>query len=198
MIRFEMARSRNCGSDPRGRVVASGLVFRNIRLELEHVDSVLWVEATPPVGLAIVLRPRGDDWLREDLGFIKRSGVETLVSLLEPNEARWLGLEKEGLVAEEVGIEFLSYPILDVHVPDNERTFRAFVRGLADRLSEGERIGMHCRGSIGRSTVTAACTLIHLGWTAKEALAAIQEARGCLVPDTTEQRRWILNYKAQE
>ena len=161
------------------------------------MDNVLWIEGIPAVGLAIVLRPRGEDWLREDLGYIKRCGVETLVSLLDPNEARWLGLEREGPLAEEVGIEFLSYPILDVHVPDDERTFRTFVKGLAQRLHAGERIGVHCRGSIGRATVTAACTLIHLGWAAKDALAAIQKARGCLVPDTTEQRRWILNYKAQ-
>ncbi len=44
---------------------------------------------------------------------------------------------------------------------------------------------------------TAACTLIHLGWKAKDALAAIQAARGCVVPDTEEQMRWILKYKAQ-
>lgn len=160
------------------------------------MDSVLWIEANPPVGLAIVLRPRGDEWLKDELDLIKRAGVETLVSLLEPNEAHWLGLAKEGPLAEETGMRFLSYPILDVHVPDDEGTFRAFVEGLADRLRSGERIGVHCRGSIGRSTVTAACTLIHLGWTAKAALAAIEAARGCAVPDTEEQRRWIMSYKA--
>jgi protein-tyrosine phosphatase len=165
--------------------------------EFEHVDNVLWIEGSEPVGLAIVLRPRGDDWLQDDLAYIKRNGVDTLVSLLEPTEALWLGLKDEGKLAEEAGMHFLSYPILDVHVPDDVATFREFVANLADRLRSGDRIGVHCRGSIGRSTVTAACALIHLGWKAKEALAAIQEARGCLVPDTGEQRRWILKYKAQ-
>jgi len=175
------------------------------------VDEVFWIEgtsprgaepvngppATSPVGLAIVLRPRGEDWLKDDLLRIKQNGVETLVSLLDPNEAFWLGLGDEGPLAEAAGMRFLSYPILDVHVPDDVATFRLFVAGLADRLRAGERIGVHCRGSIGRSTVTAACTLIHLDWTAKDALAAIQAARGCVVPDTEEQRRWILKYKAQ-
>ncbi len=161
------------------------------------MDNVLWIEGSEPVGLAIVLRPRGDDGLKDDLEDIKRSGVETLVSLLEPNEALWLGLKDEGPLAQAVGMRFLSYPILDVHVPDNAASFRSFVAGLADRLRSGDRIGVHCRGSIGRSTVTAACALIHLGWKAKDALAAIQKARGCFVPDTEEQRRWILKYKAQ-
>jgi protein-tyrosine phosphatase len=147
--------------------------------------------------LAIVLRPQGDDLLVDDLLQIKLCGVQTLVSMLDPTEAIWLGLGEEGPLAEEVGMHFLSYPILDVHVPANIDTFRAFVSGLADRLRAGERIGVHCRGSIGRSTVAAACTLIHLGWKAKDALAAIQTARGCEVPDTREQRRWILNYQAQ-
>ena len=160
------------------------------------MEDVFWIEGTPSGGLAIVLRPRGDDWLNDELLRYKRSGVETLVSLLEPNEAIWLGLRDEGHIAEQVGMCFLSYPILDVHVPPDMDSFRAFVAGLADRLRAGERIGVHCRGSIGRSTVTAACTLNHFGWNAKGALRAIQAARGCVVPDTAEQLRWILNYKA--
>ncbi|MGA2568969.1 MAG: hypothetical protein ABSF23_00480 [Terracidiphilus sp.] len=161
------------------------------------MDGVFWIDGTGPLSLAIVLRPQGDDLLVDDLLQIKLCGVQTLVSMLDPTEAIWLGLGEEGPLAEEVGMHFLSYPILDVHVPANIDTFRAFVSGLADRLRAGERIGVHCRGSIGRSTVAAACTLIHLGWKAKDALAAIQTARGCEVPDTREQRRWILNYQAQ-
>lgn len=161
------------------------------------MDGIFWIEGNPPIGLAIVLRPRGDSSLKDDLLYMKQSGVDTLVSLLDPTEAIWLGLGDEGLLAEETGIRFLSYPILDVHVPAHVAAFRRFVQGLADRLLAGERIGVHCRGSIGRSTVTAACTLIHLGWKAKDALAAIQTARGCVVPDTAEQRRWILRYKVQ-
>jgi protein-tyrosine phosphatase len=126
----------------------------------------------------------------------KHSGVETLVSLLDPDEARWLGLGDEPQLAEEAGMKFLSFPILDVHVPEDEAEFRAFVTGLAERLRAGERIGMHCRGSIGRAPTTAACTLIHLGWKPKIAIAAIQAARGYAIPDTDEQRRWILSYKA--
>jgi hypothetical protein len=161
------------------------------------LDDVFWIESTPPVGLAIVMRPREDELLNEDLLQFKQSGVDVLVSLLDPNEAIWLGLKDEGPLAKAASISFLSYPILDAHVPANVAAFRAFVAGLADRLHDGKRIGVHCRGSIGRSTVTAACTLIHLGWKAKDALKAIQAARGCEVPDTTEQLRWILNYKAQ-
>lgn len=165
--------------------------------EPEHLDDVFWIEGNPPVGLAVVLRPRDNESLQNDLLCFRQSGIEVLVSLLEPSEPTWLGLRDEGRLAEVAGMHFISFPILDVHVPPDVAAFRTFVAGLADRLRAGERIGVHCRGSIGRSTVTAACTLIHLGWNARQALKAIEAARGCEVPDTNEQLRWILKYKAQ-
>jgi protein-tyrosine phosphatase len=162
-----------------------------------QVSEVLWIEAAPPVPLAIVLCPYGGRNLEGELRAIAQSGVEILVSLLEPAEADWLGLGEEGPLAEQLGMRFLSFPIQDVHVPANLPAFRAFVAGLAARLRAGERIGMHCRGSIGRAPLTAACTLIHLGWDAEDALAAIETARGHPIPDTDEQLRWVLKYQAQ-
>ncbi len=164
---------------------------------VERVSDVFWIKGSPPASLAIVLCPQGDRRLKDGLLDIKRSGVDTLVSLLETKEAAWLGLANEGVLAKVAGMQFLSYPIPDVHVPPDISTFRPFVTGLAARLRAGERIGMHCRGSIGRAPLTAACTLIHMGWTAMAALVAIEEARGCMIPDTEEQMRWILDYRVQ-
>ena len=163
----------------------------------DQYETVFWIEGTAPGRLAIALCPRGDDWLKNDLKFIKSSGAETLVSLLEPQEAIWLGLGDEARIAEEAGLRFLSYPVRDGHVPGDVKTFRAFVADLANRLRAGEQIALHCRGSVGRAPITAACTLIHLGWKAQDAVAAIRKARGYPIPDTEEQLRWILNYKAQ-
>jgi protein-tyrosine phosphatase len=167
------------------------------QLDSNQFEAVLWIKGTLPVALAIVLCPRGDVWLKDELREVKKSGVDTLVSLLEPDEAKWLGLGDEANAAKEVGIDFLSYPIRDVHIPSDVKSFRAFVSEVADRLRKGEKIGMHCRGSIGRAPTTAACTLIQLGWNAKDAIAAIRAARGYPIPDTEGQLRWILNYKAE-
>jgi protein-tyrosine phosphatase len=161
------------------------------------MSEVLWIEGNPAPPLAIVLCPRGGSELEDNLLRIRQSGVETLVSLLEEEEAAWLGLAQEGPLANHIGLTFLSYPIPDVHVPQNAATFRNFVAGLAERLRTGERLGVHCRGSVGRAPLTAACTLIHLGWEPEDALQAIEKARGLAIPDTEEQRRWILRYKAE-
>jgi protein-tyrosine phosphatase len=147
--------------------------------------------------LAIVLRPQGDALLEEELLRLKHSGIQTLVSLLEHWEAGTLGLADEGPAAVHIGLNFLSYPFPYTRVPMNMASFRSFVAGLAARLRAGESVGVHCRGSIGRSAIVAACTLIHLGWQPETALVAIEAARGEPVPDTQEQTDWILSYKTQ-
>jgi protein-tyrosine phosphatase len=159
------------------------------------MGEIFWIDGDPPPGLAIVLRPRGRDWLEDELLRIKNSGIRVLVSLLEADEAAELGLLREGEVAIALGLEYWSFPIPDRHVPPNRFEFRNFVEGLAEQLRAGTRIGVHCRGSIGRSSITAACTLIHMGWKAETALAEIEAARGCWIPDTPEQRQWILNFE---
>ena len=161
------------------------------------MSEIHWIEGNPPPGVAIVIRPEGDDQLEGELRRIRHGGIDTIVSLLEPFEADFLGLADEQAASERVGLKFLSYPIRDGTVPRDVARFRCFARGIADRLAAGERIGVHCRGCIGRATITAACVLIHRGWKARDALEAIAEARGFAVPDTLEQEDWILAYKAE-
>jgi protein-tyrosine phosphatase len=161
---------------------------------------IFWVEDhanTSYARLAIVLRPRGDQALPDELLHIRDSGIKTVVSMLEHWEADYLGLEDEGKLAERIGLNFLSYPIPDGAVPRDKASFRRFIHGLAARVYSGEAVGMHCRGSIGRSTIAVACTLIQLGWDPETALHAIEFSRGCSVPDTEEQRDWILRYEAE-
>jgi protein-tyrosine phosphatase len=128
---------------------------------------------------------------------MKHSGIDILVSLLEVEEAASLGLEEEGPMSLQAGLQFIQYPIPDRTTPEAIKTFREFVAGLANLIRAGQSIGVHCRGSIGRATITAACTLTHLGWSPDAALTAIEKVRGCPVPDTPEQQQWILNYRVQ-
>ena len=148
-----------------------------------------------PIPLAIVLCPRGGRNLPGEMSYLKRAGIQTLVSLLSNEQVEMLDLGEEPFEASRLGMQFLRHPIPDHDLPTNPNAFRSFVADLANRLLGGEFIGIHCWGSIGRATITAACTLIHLGWPAATALTAIEAARGCPVPDTEEQERWILNYK---
>lgn len=162
------------------------------------MKEIFWINGADTPHIAIVLRPRGEDWLEDELRRIRQGGIQTVVSLLEPHEAEWLGLRDEAETAARIGLDFLSFPIPDTHVPPDRAAFDEFVSRVVNRLAAGEYIGVHCRGCIGRATITAACALVHLGWEPQAALSAIAEARGMAVPDTPEQEAWILRYRPRE
>lgn len=140
------------------------------------------------------MRPHGDESLQDDLSRLKNGGIQTLLSTVEDWESRMLGLANERAIAEGLGLHFISYPMQDRSTPAHREDFRRFVLSLVRRLQNGEKIGVHCRGCIGRSTVVTASTLITMGWSATDALDAIESARGCSVPDTEEQREWIMAF----
>lgn len=166
------------------------------------MNGVFWILG-PPRGarageqpaLAVVLCPDGGRSLRGELLHLKQAGINTLVSMLSRDQVRMLDLEQEPAIAQSLGMHFVHHPIRDHELPPDVTAFGAFAQDLAQRVLRGESVGVHCWGSIGRATVTAACTLIHMGWEPRTALAAVEAARGCPVPDTEEQERWILNYR---
>lgn len=159
------------------------------------MTDIYWVQHDESARVAIVARPRGDEWLERDLANLRRGGIDILLSLLEPEEAGYLGLVHELDLAESLGIEFASYPIPDRTTPADEVSFRRLIRQLAESVRAGKRVGAHCRGCIGRATVAIAAILIQLGINPADAVAFIEQARGCTVPDTPEQLRWILSFK---
>jgi protein-tyrosine phosphatase len=158
------------------------------------MTDVYWIKHDHPSRLAIVARPGEGEWLVDDLLAMKSSGVDILVSLLEAHEAVYLGLRDEGKFAHLAGMEFISFPMTDRTTPENRERFCELIQNLCEAIRAGKRVGVHCRGSIGRSTVTTASIMIESGWKAVDALRVIEEARGYPVPDTEEQRRWILQF----
>jgi len=159
------------------------------------MKDIYWIPYDEPPRLAIVARPRGDEWLEADLLGLKHGGIDILVSLLMPDEVASLGLAAEGSTAQGLGLEFILHPIPDRTTPAHEKSFRYLIARLVEATETGKRVGAHCRGCIGRATVTTAAVLIQLGVQPAEALAMIEEARGCPVPDTIEQLDWILSFE---
>jgi len=141
--------------------------------------------------LAIVPRPQGDDLLDDEMLALKEAGIDVVVSMLQKDEARKAGLEREASSAEENGLLFHNFPVPDRGVPLDTSSFIEFLKGLESLLAQGKRIGVHCRASIGRSSVTSASLLIRSGIPFETAWLQISVARDCLVPDTEEQREWV-------
>lgn len=161
------------------------------------MKSVLWIGEADPSRLAIVLRPRGDEGLQADLEAVHAEGIDILVSLLTREDNEDLGLTQEGRIAEQLGMQFISYPILDRCTPADLPSFRKLITRLRDEVRSGKAIGAHCRGCIGRGTVLLASVMIALGWDPQRALRRIESARGFPVPDTPEQLEWIVNFQPE-
>lgn len=161
------------------------------------MKNIYWIQHADTPRLAIVARPRGADWLKDDLAALNRDGIDILVSLLTSPEEEELGLSDEREIAEATGLEFVSYPVQDRGTPSDLTSFRRLALLLADEIRSGKVVGAHCRGCIGRATVMTAAILVELGSTAREALASIEKARGCSVPDTPEQQNWIQRYASE-
>lgn len=121
-------------------------------------------------------------------------GVSQLVSLLSDDDVAALGLENEPAVAEAQGLEFIGFPIADFGLPEAE-TFSWIVARLCGSLKESRSIAIHCRAGIGRTGTMASCILKELGYSGEEAIERVTAARNTQVPDTEEQRQFILNFQ---
>jgi protein tyrosine phosphatase (PTP) superfamily phosphohydrolase (DUF442 family) len=141
--------------------------------------------------LAVMARPRSGEWLRDELRGLSQIGVATIASLLEPREESELELTLERSVAEELGLTFLSFPIVDRGVPLAPREFHTFTSRLADDVRAGRGVAVHCRAGIGRSGIAAAAVLVSLGHEPRDVFAIVSKARGVNVPDTDEQIEWF-------
>ena len=141
--------------------------------------------------LAIASRPQGGMWLQEDVRSLKDEGIELLVSLLSYTESRELELEGEKAACSSVGMTFVNFPMPDGQVPPSRFAFVTFAQFLHKRASEGVRVGVHCWGCVGRSSVLLATVMRLEGFSAREAFARISDARGLRVPGTAAQARWV-------
>lgn len=153
-----------------------------------------WFEGPWSGKLALSARPRGGDWLRDEVAGWKRAGVDAVLSLLTSEEENDLGLSDEEKEIREQGLEFDSFPIADRQVPKSEGKLGETLDRMNRQLSAGHNLLVHCRQGVGRTGLVAACLLVKSGMSPGAAVEAISSARGVAVPETTEQRDWIARY----
>jgi protein-tyrosine phosphatase len=153
-----------------------------------------WLDESWPGKLAIAPRPRGGEWLEDDIAGWKRAGVNAVLSLLTPGEEKDLGLRDEDGEVRKQGMEFTSFPIPDLQIPRSEAKWAEVLEKVTRSLSSGKNVLVHCRQGIGRSGLVAACLLVKKGMSPGAAVESVSAARGLSVPETPEQRDWIDHY----
>jgi protein-tyrosine phosphatase len=144
--------------------------------------------------LAVTARPRGGEWLDDEIAAWKRAAVHTVVSLLTPEEHADLDLAQERSKVEAHGMEFISFPIPDRGVPESQRKLSQLLEKLDKELHRGRNVVVHCRQGVGRAGLVASCLLVAEGLSPDAAAQQVSDVRGVTVPETEEQRRWIEHY----
>lgn len=146
--------------------------------------------------LAIMPKPNSDDSLEEDIINFSNQKVTVLVSLLTKEENFDLGLQSKKQVCEKYAIDFISFPIIDRSVPTERQTIqiRELAKKLVEKVNQNEKIIVHCRGGIGRAGMLCSAILMEQGLSNQETIEKISKIRGVSIPDTEEQKVWIMKY----
>ncbi len=146
--------------------------------------------------LAIMAAPTMEADAPASIQNIARLGIRQVVSLLEPTEARHLGLADERLEVKAFDMGFISFPIPDMGLPTSVEDFSQITQMLFTQVCAGINTLVHCRAGIGRSGLLTAGVLLHTGMDVEQAFEYVSRMRGLRVPETYEQHEWLMaNYQ---
>src|SRR6266404_2521890 len=153
-----------------------------------------WIKGPWTGKIAVLPRPRGGDWLEDEIEGWRGADADAVASLLTKSEIDELGLTDESRLAHRHGLAFLSFPINDRSVPVSQGDTLDFVKQIDRLLTDGKNVVIHCRGGLGRAPLIAACLLASVGENPDIAFRRIGDARGTTVPEMPEQRDWVQNF----
>ena len=140
--------------------------------------------------LVTMPRPRGGDWLDDEMASLRAAGIDVVISLQTRTEQEELDLLGEPAAATHAGLDYRAFPIPDLGVPTGNAVV-PLVAGIIEALRAGRNVAVHCRAGIGRSSLIAGAALVAFGAAPAEAWAVIHVARGVRVPETPVQGAWL-------
>jgi atypical dual specificity phosphatase len=126
-------------------------------------------------------QPQGFSWIdkpllaalalpesKEDLEWLRRHGIEVLISLTEdPLRRDWVN---------DTGILVVHEPIDDMQAPTQEQLDRC-VRAIARAHEQRMGVAVHCGAGLGRTGVVIATYLVQQGQAARDAIARVRSLR---------------------
>lgn len=120
-----------------------------------------WVDRPHLAGLA---RPDGPD----DLAWLRRNGIDVLVSLTEaPPDRR--GVNDAGLMTVHIPIPDMTAPTV--------RQFELCVETIARAKRSGMGVAVHCAAGLGRTGTVLAAYFVAAGLPARAALMRVRDLR---------------------
>jgi atypical dual specificity phosphatase len=136
-----------------------------------------WVEKPRLAGLA---NPESED----DLAWLRRQGIELLVSLTQdPPRRDWV---------EDAGLLVYHLPLTDMEAPEQE-DLDLCVSAISRAYARGMGVAVHCTAGLGRTGTVLACFLVRQGMTARDAVTRVRRLRPGSV-ETVEQEEAVAEF----
>lgn len=155
------------------------------------MNNVDYIPASWRGNLAIVARPRGGDWLNDDIRQWKDAGFDIVVFALTASEESHFDLRNEAAAVRALNMEFVSLPIEDRETPPMTSFVTVALEQIENALRDGKSMAVHCRQGLGRAPLIAASLMVLAGMDADVAFHTISKARGVSVPETPAQTEWV-------
>jgi protein-tyrosine phosphatase len=151
-----------------------------------------WVQSINNCMLGISPCPSSDEMIIE-LTKTKATDSFVLISLLTNEEQYKLGLENEASACQSLGIEFLRFPIADTNIP-NWKPYLTFLDSLNTYTYNFDKMLIHCRAGIGRSSLILLGLLVKNGAELQESINLVKKIRGFDVPQSSAQKKLLSTY----
>jgi len=133
-----------------------------------------WVEKP---NLAALAMPQN----AADLAWLRKQGVQVLVSLTEDSVPRaWVN---------EAGLMVVSVPVPDMEAP-TERQIEHVLQTISKANGTGMGVAVHCSAGLGRTGTFLASYFVAHGYSAREAVGKVRDLRPGSI-ETSDQERAI-------
>jgi ADP-ribosyl-[dinitrogen reductase] hydrolase len=132
--------------------------------------------------------------LERDLDVIAEFGASSVVTLMEADELRLVGIDPDRLQREMAarGLVWLHAPIRNLDIPASpwEERWMELKSNLLAEFGRGGRVAMHCYAGLGRTGTVAARLLVETGMEPDEAIALVRRIRPGSI-ETPQQESYV-------